>query len=138
MQYKLAWYIVAHFPSFMHTIVSRDADRTLEQVVADNRAGHKMLPLCDQTIASRPEVELMFCKSEWEILSRRQLNAISHEYTLWGQDWGFSLQDIKCNIMVWHGTLDVCTTIAMGRYISQRLHCPLRESTGKILFCLIS
>ena len=69
----------------------------------------------------------MFCDSEMEILSRYQMENLSHEYELWGKPWGFELKHLKAELRIYHGTLDVSTTIGMGRYLADQIGCPLIE-----------
>ncbi|KAI8914282.1 chitin synthase-domain-containing protein [Gorgonomyces haynaldii] len=128
MMYKLAWFSTKHLHSLLSVVCKMNEEECLKDPVGHFREGLKLQCESDRRIQVVPEIQQLFIDSEMELASRHQYPAICYEFTLWGQDWGFQLSDIKHpHISVWHGALDSGTTIQMGRHIASEIGCPIFE-----------
>ena len=125
--YKTAWFLSAYFPSLLQILASRNEGMSINELLQETRSNYKLLPQQDQQIAARVDVEYLFCLSDMELLSRGQTQSLTYEYRLWGKDWGFDLSKITVPTCIWHGLLDISTTIAMGRYLSEKMSCSIKE-----------
>jgi pimeloyl-ACP methyl ester carboxylesterase len=67
---------------------------------------------------------------------RQGLKGFSWEVRLLTRPWGFSLEEIKVPVYLWHGTSDDFTTPAMARYLAEKIpHCQanIYEGEGHML-----
>ena len=57
------------------------------------------------------------------------LLAFAWDVRLITRPWGFPLNEIKVPVHLWHGTVDNSTTVAMARYMAQKI------PNGKLTIC---
>lgn len=85
-------------------------------------------PLVDNQIFDIPEIRELCIQSDKEAY-RHGLQAFAWDARLITRPWGFSLDEIKAPVHLWHGTVDNSTSIAMARYMAQKI------PNGKLTVC---
>jgi pimeloyl-ACP methyl ester carboxylesterase len=80
----------------------------------------KRLPAPDRTLMQRPELLESFATGALEAL-RQGARAAGHESALYARPWGFRLEDISREVLLYQGELDVNVPPAMGRYQAHAL-----------------
>ncbi|CAG8530660.1 5841_t:CDS:2 [Ambispora leptoticha] len=128
-KFKLAWWLTKLSPKLLSLMASYEAKKAILDPVVIMRESLSDGPPSDRDIyENMPGVEHMCIESMLEQYSRGQLKTECYEYSLWGKDWGFRLEDIgklgkeesvKCK--VWHGEEDIGATAAMGRYLAEHI-----------------
>ncbi|CAG8748366.1 5641_t:CDS:2, partial [Racocetra fulgida] len=122
--------ITKNSPSLLSIIARLEAKSALSDPV---KAASEILllgPPDDKEVYEKfPEIEELFIKSSLEMYTRGQVETACWEYSLWGKDWGFNLNEIgkgkdgnigvRCK--VWHGEEDYGCTIDMGKYIADQI-----------------
>jgi len=85
-------------------------------------------PLVDNEIFDIPEIRELCIQSDTEAY-RHGLLAFAWDIRLITRPWGFELDKIKVPVYLWHGTADNSTSIAMARYMAQKI------PNGKLTVC---
>ena len=85
-------------------------------------------PLVDNQIFDIPEIRELCIQSDIEAY-RHGLLAFAWDIRLITRPWGFPLDEIKVPVHLWHGTMDNSTTVAMARYMAQKI------PNGKLTVC---
>ncbi len=85
-------------------------------------------PPADREILTTPEIRELCIKSDTEAY-RHGLLAFAWDTHLITRPWGFKLDEIKVPVHLWHGTMDNSTTVAMARYMAQKI------PNGKLTIC---
>jgi pimeloyl-ACP methyl ester carboxylesterase len=81
------------------------------------RLARRQLPPADQEIVDRPAMHAMMLRAFREIF-RRGGRGPAHELLLFARPWGFSVEDISVEVLLWHGDADKTVPISMGRYMA--------------------
>ncbi len=97
----------------MARVVRRDPLRAIAQM-------SKCLPAPDRAVLARPQVIESFTRGALESL-RQGTREAAHESTLYPRPWGFRLEDITREVLLYQGELDVNVPPSMGRYQAQAL-----------------
>ena len=84
----------------------------------DRAAGRR--PRADAELMARPEVREACLQSEVEAF-RFGLRGLARDVFLNTHPWGFRLEEISVPVLLWDGTDDRETPIAMGRYVASRI-----------------
>ncbi|CAG8435687.1 10303_t:CDS:1 [Funneliformis caledonium] len=121
---KLAWWLTKNGIGLLSAIARMESYTDIKDPVKASRNGLSTGPSSDLKCVENIEgVEEMFIESSLEMYSRGQIETECYEYSLWGKDWGFQLNEIcdgvKCKI--WHGEEDCRTTVSMGKYIAEQI-----------------
>ncbi|RIA88934.1 Alpha/Beta hydrolase protein [Glomus cerebriforme] len=121
LKFKFAWWLTKHWTGLLSVIARMESNMAMKDPVKASREGNSDAPKSDiECLENMKGVEEMFIESSLEMYSRGQVETECYEYSLWGKDWGFQLNEIgggvKCK--VWHGEDDRGTTISMGKYIA--------------------
>jgi len=90
--------------------MKRDPDGSFAKMAAE-------LPEPDQAILARAEHREYLLNTFLEAF-RRGTRGAALETSLYARPWGFRLGDIKKEVHLWHGELDINATPAMGRYLA--------------------
>jgi len=85
-------------------------------------------PLVDNEILDTPEIREVCIQSDVEAY-RHGLFAFAWDIRLITRPWGFPLDEIKAPVHLWHGTVDNSTSIAMARYMANKM------PNGKLTVC---
>jgi pimeloyl-ACP methyl ester carboxylesterase len=85
-------------------------------------------PPGDREILTTPQVRALCIQSDTEAY-RHGLLAYAWDARLLTRPWGFQLNEIKVPVHFWHGTMDNSTTMAMARYMSDKV------SNGRLTIC---
>ena len=84
----------------------------------DRETGHR--PAADDVQIGRPEVREACLRSEVEAF-RPGLRGLAWDTRLLTRPWGFRLEDIRVPVYLWHGTDDNLATVAMARYVADKI-----------------
>ena len=94
-------------------------------------------PDADRTILTTPEIRELCIRSDTEAY-RHGLLAFAWDARLITRPWGFKLNEIKVPVHLWHGTEDNSTTMAMARYMADKIpNCQLTICEGEAHMLLI-
>ena len=85
-------------------------------------------PLVDNEILDTPEIRELCIQSDLEAY-RHGLLAFAWDVRLITRPWGLPWDEIKVPVHLWHGTADNSTTMAMARYMAQKI------PNGKLTVC---
>lgn len=77
-------------------------------------------PPSDRAILARPEVRAALVDDLRQAL-RQGGRAVLDDLMLFGQPWGFRLEDIAVPVELWHGEADAQVPVAVGRRVAHRL-----------------
>ncbi len=84
------------------------------------RISRRRLPPPDQQIVDRPEMKVMMLRSLREVF-RRGSRGPAHELLLFARPWGFRVEEIPIEVLLWHGDADKTVPISMGRYMADAI-----------------
>jgi pimeloyl-ACP methyl ester carboxylesterase len=76
------------------------------------------LPLADQQALASRELRQALTAGSVEAL-RRGVRAAAAEGLLYARPWGFSLNEIRTPVFLWHGEMDIVVPAAMGHYLAE-------------------
>jgi len=79
-------------------------------------------PAPDRAILARPEVRATLVDDLRQAL-RQGSRAVLEDLRLFGQPWGFRLEDVAVPVELWHGEADAQVPVGVGRRVAQRLPC---------------
>jgi len=109
-------------PPFLMNLVFRFAAFMLrnypERVVAHLA---RKLREPDRAILEREDVKSLLARSFRESV-RRGFRGPLQDLRLYAAPWGFRLQDIRTEVFLWHGRLDVVVPPAMGEKMAEAIH----------------
>jgi len=77
-------------------------------------------PPADREILTKPEIRELCIRSDVEAF-RHGLLAYAWDARLLTRPWGFKLDEIKIPVHLWHGVMDNSTTMAMARYMADKI-----------------
>ena len=77
-------------------------------------------PPADRAVLARPEVRAAVVDDLREAL-RQGSRAVLDDLRLFGEPWGFRLEDIKVPVELWHGEQDAQVPVGVGRQVARRL-----------------
>jgi pimeloyl-ACP methyl ester carboxylesterase len=64
--------------------------------------------------------------------TRHGVRGFAYEVALLARPWGFSLSDMPCEVLLWHGEEDASTPVSMARYVAECLpRCRARYFPGE-------
>jgi pimeloyl-ACP methyl ester carboxylesterase len=107
--------------------MKRDPDRVFDKMAAE-------LPEADQAVLARVEYRKYLRATVLEAF-RPGTRGAALETALYAKPWGFRLQDIKKEVHLWQGELDINVTPAMGRYLATAIpncHARFYEDEGHL------
>lgn len=79
------------------------------------------LPEPDREVMDKPELKRFFIEDICEAF-RQGTKGAAYEGRLYGQPWGFRLEDIAIDkVYLWHGELDVNVPVSMGRAMAEAI-----------------
>ncbi len=78
------------------------------------------LPLADRQALANRELRSALIASSVEAL-RDGVRAAAADGLLYGRPWGFSLQEIRAPVFLWHGEMDVIVPPSMGHYLAENI-----------------
>jgi pimeloyl-ACP methyl ester carboxylesterase len=93
-------------------------------------AGSTKLPPFEQAGMARVDYDLIahldnfyprFMAATFKESSRRSTRGPAYEASLYVKDWGFSVNDIRKKVDLWHGSLDLNAPLHHLRWLEQRL-----------------
>ena len=105
------------FPRLMMAVMARSMRRNPDAAIKQMRA---RMPEPDQKVLDRPELRGSFLGSALEAL-RQGTHEAGHESALYARPWGFRLEDISREVLLYQGELDVNVPPGMGRYQANAL-----------------
>lgn len=117
----IPWFVWRFFVWFFFREVAANPTKAIDRD-KDTR------PLVDNEIFDAPEIRQLCIQSDVEAY-RHGLLAFAWDARLLTRPWGFKLDEIKVPVYLWHGTLDNSTTMAMARYMAQKI------PNGKLTIC---
>lgn len=85
-------------------------------------------PPADRDIFTAPAIRELCIQSDTEAF-RHGLLAYAWDARLLTRPWGFQLDKIKVPVHIWHGSMDNSTTMAMARYMAEKI------PNGKLTAC---
>ncbi len=85
-------------------------------------------PPADREILTTPEIRELCIRSDLQAY-RHGLRAFAWDARLLTRPWGFNLNEIKVPVQIWHGTSDNSTTMAMAKYMAEKI------PNGKLVIC---
>jgi len=88
-------------------------DLAFERLVAD-------LPESDKMLLHRPEISEMF-KNDVGQAFRQGGKGVVSDMKILSEPWGFSLNEIKIPVQIWHGTADSIVPIELARFMAANL-----------------
>ncbi len=71
-------------------------------------------------ILDQPEVKAMKLATYAES-ARQGVRGFAQELVLFAQPWGFSLEEIRAEVHLWHGDQDASTPLAMAQYMANAI-----------------
>ncbi len=74
----------------------------------------------DEALMAHPVHQPMFTASYAEA-ARQGLAGIAQDLRIFGQSWGFPLEEVRVPVHFWHGEQDHSTPPAMARYLADRI-----------------
>jgi pimeloyl-ACP methyl ester carboxylesterase len=78
------------------------------------------LPPADRQALASEHLRNALIASSTEAL-RNGVRAAAADGLLYGRPWGFSLQDIRAPVHLWHGEKDIVVPAAMGHYLAEAI-----------------
>ncbi len=118
-QRKTGAWLARHAPSLLRPILwafrnpSRNPERFVERFTEGFSAA-------DLGLLADPAVRSLRTRSYAEA-TRRGVRGFAYEVALLSRPWGFSLSQVVCEVVLWHGEGDASTPIAMARHVEKSL-----------------
>ncbi|MCU0643528.1 MAG: alpha/beta hydrolase [bacterium] len=88
-------------------------DRAFEALVAD-------LPESDKNLLHQPLIAEMFKRDVAEAFRQGSKGVVS-DMKILSEPWGFSLEEIKLPVHIWHGTADTIVPVQLANFMIERL-----------------
>ncbi|CAN5690965.1 alpha/beta hydrolase [soil metagenome] len=92
----------------------RDPERHLDEAVA------KMIE-ADRVVVGDPRVRAMMLANTDEMY-RQGGRGVYDEALIISRGWGFSLDEVRVPVVLWHGDADPTVPVAMGHFLAARVH----------------
>ena len=77
-------------------------------------------PEQDRVLLDQPEMTRVYISMLREAF-RSGIGGVYHESKLYTRPWQFQLQDIRGEVRLWHGELDVNVPVSVGRYVADAI-----------------
>jgi pimeloyl-ACP methyl ester carboxylesterase len=106
----------------------RDPDAVLDEIAAE-------VPEVDRAKLAQPEVRAIMRESFQEAV-RQGARGWADDDLAFAKPWGFELEDVRADVRLWQGELDVLAPRSHGEYVASRLpnaHFELLEGGGHFL-----
>jgi pimeloyl-ACP methyl ester carboxylesterase len=119
--------IDAYLEPYVEAIRS-DPDAVLDEITSE-------LPEVDRAIAAKPEFREVIRDSFVEAV-RQGVRGWADDDLAFAKTWGFELEDVRAEVRLWQGELDVLAPRTHGEYVASRLpnaHFELLEGGGHFL-----
>jgi pimeloyl-ACP methyl ester carboxylesterase len=85
----------------------------------------------DRVLLEDPTIRALRARSYAEA-TRQGVRGFAYEVALLTRPWGFSLSDVACDVLLWHGAEDASTPISMARHVAASLpRCQARFFPGE-------
>lgn len=95
LKFKFAWFLAKYAPGLLARLANMEAKKSLKDPIKASRdALSDACPADREYFEKHPETERMFLESTLEMYTRGQVATECWEYSLWGKDWGFRLEEI--------------------------------------------
>ena len=117
---RLLFSISAYVPWFVGFIMTKMLKRMLRNPEEFARRMGSALPEVDRVVMTRPDIRDALIASLQEAM-RQGSRGISQESALFARPWGFDLCDIKMEVLLFQGELDVNVPPVMGRYQASQI-----------------
>jgi pimeloyl-ACP methyl ester carboxylesterase len=88
-------------------------DVAFEKLVVD-------LPESDKELLNRPEIAAML-KNDVAQAFRQGSKGVVSDMKILSESWGFSLDEIRLPVQIWHGTADTIVPISLARFMAKHL-----------------
>ena len=82
--------------------------------------GDRSLPPADVAVLARPEVRASMIADFTEAF-RQGSRPAAQEFVLYTRPWGFGLEEITVEVLLWQGEADTVVVPSMGRYYAEAL-----------------
>ncbi|BCA80347.1 alpha/beta hydrolase [Desulfuromonas sp. AOP6] len=80
----------------------------------------RTLPPCDRAAMTDEDIRPLLTDSMREAFSQGSAGAFA-DLCVYGESWGFALEDIRTKVLLWHGEKDTVVPCAMGRFMAERI-----------------
>lgn len=74
----------------------------------------------DRALLETPAIRSLRARSYAEA-TRQGVRGFAQEVALLARPWGFSLSEVACDVLLWHGEEDTSTPISMARHVAEAL-----------------
>lgn len=129
-QRKAGAWLARHAPSLLRPIFwalrnpARNPERFVERFSEGFSAG-------DRALLADPAIRSLRARSYAEA-TRQGVRGFAYEVALLARPWGFSLAEVACDVLLWHGEEDASTPISMARHVAASLpRCRARYFPGE-------
>lgn len=78
------------------------------------------LPPCDRSAITDERIQPLLTDSLHEAFCQGSTGAFA-DLCLYGESWGFALEDISSPVLLWHGDRDTVVPCAMGRFMAEKI-----------------
>jgi pimeloyl-ACP methyl ester carboxylesterase len=95
----------------------RNPARNPERFVQSYSAGFSS---SDRALLDDPVIRSLRARSYAEA-TRQGVRGFAYEVALLTRPWGFSLSDVACEVLLWHGDEDASTPISMALHVAKAL-----------------
>jgi pimeloyl-ACP methyl ester carboxylesterase len=129
-QRKTGAWMARHAPSLLRPIfwAFRNPGRNPERFVERFTEGFSE---ADRALIADPALRSLRARSYAEA-TRRGVRGFAYEVALLNRPWGFSLGEVACEVLLWHGEEDASTPLAMARHVEKALRlCRARYFPGE-------
>jgi pimeloyl-ACP methyl ester carboxylesterase len=80
----------------------------------------RQMPPGDQVVFADPATRVMFIE-DIMLGSRRNMQALCLDVTMFGRPWGFALADLRVPVHLWYGDADVIVPVHHGEHLAERI-----------------
>ena len=98
--------------------LQRDPDKFQRRFLSQASA---TLPAPDVELLENSEFANSFLKLTFGEALRPGITGASHDAKVYSQPWGFHLEDITCEVCLWHGELDRQVLPSVGHYVADAI-----------------
>ena len=130
VQRKAGTFVARHAPFLLRPLfwAIRNPARNPERFVQRFSEGFSAT---DRALLQDPVIRSLRARSYAEA-TRHGVRGFAYEVALLTRPWGFSLSDVPCDVLLWHGEEDASTPVAMARYVEESLpRCRARYFPGE-------
>lgn len=103
-----------HLPLLLAGMAARRRPQRLLRLIAGT------LPPLDRTVIMEREIRSLLASSLREAFSQGSTGAFA-DLCLYGESWGFALEEIRTPVLLWHGERDTVVPCAMGRFLAEKI-----------------